>query len=298
MLARLTRNSFIIFGSCLLGAAYNTFLLPNKILSGGVTGLGMIVALVANLDAGTVILLLNIPVFALGFFTLGHRFVLRSGLSVLVTSLTMQLLPVRHVTDDSNLAAVFGGALVGIAVGIVLRSGGSTGGFDIIGMVLTRKREFPLGQVMFAMNAVVVCIAGFVFTWERALYTLVSMFVTSRVIDAVHQSHVKLTLLIVTTRGQELRSRLVGEFFRGVTVLQGQGGFTGDQRQVLLNVITRLELDDVKRVIREVDPDAFVNVMATTEIMGRFYRDPDPEPKPAAKHSRRTVPPDDFLAAG
>jgi uncharacterized membrane-anchored protein YitT (DUF2179 family) len=298
MFERISRTTIIILASCLLAVSYNMFQLPNKILSGGVTGVGMIISLLADLDAGVIIFLLNVPIFVLGFFTLGHRFLIRSGISVATTSIAMQFIPLQSVTDDPTLASIFGGVLIGISVGVIMRAGGSTGGFDIIGMVLARKREFPLGQLLFVMNAVVVSIAGFVFTWEQALYTLITMFASSKVIDAVHTRHVKLTLLIVTTEGERIKKRLVNEFYRGVTVLDGQGAYTGKQRQVLINVITRLELEDVKRLIREEDPKAFVNILETVEIMGRVYRNPDPLPRPASKGNGSAPPDDELLAAG
>ncbi|HCF62532.1 MAG TPA: hypothetical protein DFS52_31650 [Myxococcales bacterium] len=270
MLARLF---VIVLASVLLAAAYNIFLLPFHLLSGGVTGIAMIIAVLTKLNTGWLIFALNVPVFLLGFFKLGKRFVLKSAFSVALTSLAMQWIPQQPVTDDPILASVFGGVLVGIAIGVIFRSGGSTGGFDIIGMVLTQKKEFPLGELIFFMNVLVVSVAGFLFTWEQALYTLVTMFATSKVIDVVHTRHVKLTLMIVTKRGELLRKRLVEAFYRGATMLDVEGAYSRRKRKMLVMVITRVELEDVKRLILKVDPAAFVNVTETIEIMGRFHKE-------------------------
>lgn len=290
------RNATIVLASILLAVAYNIFLLPMNLQNGGVTGVAMIIAavyeryldsadqmtgmasLIARLltplkNTGLVILLLNLPIFILGFVKLGKKFVAKSVLSVVVTSLAMQLVPIHMVTEDAMLAAVFGGAIIGIAIGLVLRAGGSTGGFDIIGVVLTQRREFPLGELIFALNAVVVSISGFTFGWETALYTLVIIFVSSKVIDMLHTRHIKLTLMIITTRGEELRRRLIEALFRGVTVIEVEGGYSHKKRKMLIMVISRIELEDVKQIIREIDPTAFVNITQTREVMGLFYKD-------------------------
>lgn len=290
------RNATIVLASILLAVAYNVFLLPMNLQNGGVTGVAMIISAVyerylgslaagggvASMitgllsplkNTGFVILLLNVPIFVLGFIKLGKKFVAKSVLSVVVTSLAMQLVPIHKVTEDAMLAAVFGGAIIGIAIGLVLRAGGSTGGFDIIGVVLTQRREFPLGELIFALNAVVVSISGFTFGWETALYTLVIIFVSSKVIDMLHTRHIKLTLMIITTRGEELRRHLIEALFRGVTVIEVEGGYSHKKRKMLIMVISRIELEDVKQIIREIDPTAFVNITQTREVMGLFYKD-------------------------
>ncbi|MGI5863157.1 MAG: YitT family protein [Myxococcales bacterium] len=280
MLGKLTRLLVIVLASVLLAAAYNIFLLPFHLLSGGITGIAMIVAVLTELNTGWLIFALNVPIFLLGFFRLGKRFVFKSVVSVAVTSLAMQWIPQHPVTGDPILASVFGGVLVGIAIGVIFRAGGSTGGFDIIGMVLTQKKEFPLGELIFFMNVLVVSVAGFLFTWERALYTLVTMFATGKVVDVVHTRHIKLTLMIVTKRGEELRKRLVEAFYRGATVLDVEGAYSRKKRKMLVMVITRVELEDVKQLIRTVDPSAFVNITETVEIMGRFHKQAARKPHP------------------
>jgi len=296
MLDKIARLIVIILGSLLLAAAYNIFVLPFHLLSGGVTGVAMIIAVLAKLNTGWLILALNVPVFVLGFVKLGRRFVVKSALSVALTSVAMQWIPQRPVTDDPILASVFGGVLVGVAVGVVLRAGGSTGGFDILGMVFAQRKEFPLGELTFFMNAVVVSVAGFIIDWERALYTLVTMFATSKVIDVIHTRHVKLTLMIVTKRGDMMRQRLVDAFFRGATVLDVEGAYTRKKRKMLIMVITRVELEDVKQLVREVDPHAFVNITETVEIMGRFHKEAARKPRPGLPDPLPDPDPEEVIA--
>ncbi|MGF7086476.1 uncharacterized membrane-anchored protein YitT (DUF2179 family) [Kroppenstedtia sanguinis] len=272
MFRRLIEIVTITVMSALIGFAFNMFLLPQEILSGGVSGIAMILGLRTPLNTGIIIFLINIPILLLGYFRLGQRFIAYSLLSVGVTSISMQWIPVRGIADDPILCSVFGGVVVGVATGLIFRSGASTGGFDIIGMVINQKKEFPLGELIFGMNAVVVFISGFIFDWERALYTMISIFASGKLIDAVHTRHVKLTLMIISSKGDAIKKKLLANFVRGVTVIDAEGAYTLEKRKVLFTVITRYELEDVKRVIRGTDPQAFVNITQTMDVMGYFRR--------------------------
>lgn len=272
MFRRLIEIVTIIVMSALIGFAFNMFLLPQEILSGGVSGIAMILGLRTPFNTGIIIFLLNIPILLLGYFRLGKRFIAYSLLSVGVTSISMQWIPVRGISDDPILSSIFGGVIVGIATGLIFRSGASTGGFDIIGMVVNQKKEFPLGGLIFGMNAVVVFISGFIFDWDRALYTMISIFASGKLIDSVHTRHVKLTLMIISNKGDAIKKKLLANFVRGITVIDAEGAYTSEKRNVLFTVITRYELEDVKRVIRETDPRAFVNITQTVDVMGYFRR--------------------------
>ncbi|SDC73524.1 Uncharacterized membrane-anchored protein YitT, contains DUF161 and DUF2179 domains [Melghirimyces thermohalophilus] len=273
MVYRLMNLGTIIISSLLIGFAFNMFLLPQKILSGGVSGIAMILGLLTPFNTGTFILLLNIPIIILGYLRLGKQFIFYTLISVAVTSISMQVIPERGISDDPILSSVFGGVIVGAAMGFIFRSGASTGGFDVISMVLSQKREMPLGLLISFMNAIVVFISGFVFDWELALYTMLSIFVTGKLVDTVHTRHIKLTLMIITKRGNEIKKNLLANLVRGITVLDGEGAFTSERRNVLITVISRYELTNVKRIIRESDPHAFVNITQTTDVMGYFRKD-------------------------
>ena len=146
------------------------------------------------------------------------------------------------------------------------------GELDIVAMLLNKKKDLPLGALISGMNAVVVLISGFIFSWDAALYTLVSIYATGKVIDTIHTSHIKLTLMIVTSRGEEVKEKLLGNLYRGVTIMDAKGAYTGEKRKVLFTVITRYQLGEVKDMITEVDPTAFVNITQTTEVIGMFDR--------------------------
>lgn len=266
------RLPVIFLASVLIGFAYNDFLLPHKILSGGVTGIAMMLGIYLPVNTGLIIFMLNIPIFIMGYISLGRRFILYSIFSVAVTSITMQIIPVYPFVTDLLLASVFGGVLAGIAIGLIFKVGGSTGGLDIIGMIITKKRDLSLGNLFFTLNAIIIFFAGFLFGWNLALYTMISIFATSKVIDAIHTQHVKLTIMIISGKGEEIRDRLLANLYRGITIIDGEGAYSKEPRKVLISVITRYELPEVKAIVKEVDPKAFVNITETVEVMGFFVR--------------------------
>lgn len=262
----------LIVGSFIIVSAFNLFLIPHEILSSGMSGLSMIIGMITPLDTGLANFLLNLPLLIIGYKMLGRKFIMNTIFSVVIISVGLYLVPVHIVADDKILSSIFGGALTGLGVGLVFRCSGSTGGFDIIGMIVSRKRDFPIGILLSGMNAIVIVISGFLFDWDSALYTLVSIFVTGKVVDAIYTDHVKLTVMIITENGEEMRQHLLTNLYRGLTIMNGVGGYSNDSRQVLISVISRYELNDVKTLITEVDPQAFVNITETIEVMGLFHR--------------------------
>src|SRR6478736_5628812 len=195
----------IIAGSVLIGFAYKWFLIPHKVLSSGISGIAMMIGILTPARTGRMIV----------FMKLGKRFFLHTLLSVVALSIALYVIPLRAVSTDPILSAVFGGVLTGIGVGFVFRQSASTGGFDIIAMLLTHKKEFPLGAILSAMNAVVVFVSGFFVNWDAALYTMLSIFVTGKVVDAIHTRHIKLTLTIITRKGEEMKQQLLTNLVRG-----------------------------------------------------------------------------------
>ncbi|PBB06640.1 YitT family protein [Salimicrobium humidisoli] len=267
------RNLIVLFtASVVLAFAFNFFLLPHEVLSGGVTGLAMIFGLLTPLSSGIWLIVFNIPVLIIGWMKLGKEFIANSVFSVAVTSVAMLYVPVLQVTEDALLSSVFGGVIVGACIGTIIRFYGSTGGFDVIGLVLTLKRDLPLGVLVFGLNSLVVFASGFFFTWELALYTLASIYITGIVVDRIHTRHIKLSLMVVTDQDQKLRGELIGNLIRGITVMNAQGGYSNEERKILYTVISRYELALVKSIIQDVDPRAFVSVTETVEVLGNFRR--------------------------
>lgn len=263
----------IFAGSLLLAVALNMFLLPHEILSGGVTGMAMILGLLTPINAGIWLVVLNIPIFVFAWMKLGKVFILNSIFSVAVTSIAMLYIPVMKVTDDALLSSVFGGVMVGIGCGVIIRFYGSGGGFDIIGLLLTMKRDIPLGFLIFSLNSLVIFFSGFIFSWELAMYTMASIYITGLVIDRIHTRHIKLSLMVVTSQGDAVKKELLENLNRGITVTDGEGAYSGNKVKVLHSVITRYELAHVRPLIKSIDPNAFVSITHTIEVMGNFRRD-------------------------
>jgi len=198
----------VISGSLIVVVAFNLFLIPQGVLSGGMSGISMIFGMITPINTGLANFLLNLPLLIIGYKILGKKFIVTSIFSVLIISLGLYVIPVYAIANDTILSAIFGGALTGLGTGIVFRCSGSTGGFDIIGMIVARKRDFPIGVLLSGMNAVVILISGFLFDWNAALYTLVSIYVTGKVVDTIYTDHAKLTLMIITENGMGKRTLL------------------------------------------------------------------------------------------
>lgn len=262
----------VIIGSLIVSAAFNLFLIPHNIISGGLSGIALMLGLVTPFNTGVINFLLNLPLLLLGVFTLGKRFVVLTIISVVVTSLGLYWIPVFLVSNEPILSSIFGGILVGAGVGMILRASASSGGIDIIAILLTKKKDIPLGIILSSLNGMIVIISGFIFGWDAALNTLIGIYATGKVIDMIHTKHIKLTVMIVTEKGEELTERMLASLYRGITILDGKGAYTNGKKNVLMTVITRYQLTDIKRLINEVDPHAFVNIMETTEVIGAFDR--------------------------
>lgn len=171
------------------------------------------------------------------------------------------------------LNSVFGGVIAAIGAGLALKWGASSGGLDIVALILARYSDRPVGTYFFLLNGIIVIASGFLFDAEKALYTLITLYVTSRVIDAIHTRHVKLTAMIVTKKAAELRAAIHQNITRGITRIPAKGGYHSDDKEVLMIVITRYELYDLKRIIAEVDPAAFTNIVQSSSIFGLFRKD-------------------------
>lgn len=264
----------MVLGALLIAAGFNLFLIPHQLLSGGVSGLSMLTGYFTPISIGVLYFVYNIPMLIAGWFLLGRRFILLSIVSVAATTLMIALIPEKMVANDPILSSVFGGILVGIGSGISFRVGGSSGGFDILGSIVTRYRDFPVGNILVALNALVILVMGYLQSdWNLALLSMVSIYITGKVVDMIHISHIKVTLFIITDDTEALLERLL-QIERGVTRIQAEGAFSHTKKDMLMTVTTMYELADLKRVIKEADPRAFVNIVETVGVMGSFRKRP------------------------
>ncbi|MEH7275202.1 YitT family protein [Neobacillus vireti] len=269
----------VIVGAFLNALAINFFLVPANVYSSGFTGIAQLLSKVLTdqtpftISMGILLLLLNIPVAILGWFKVGKSFTVYSFLSVVLSSFFLEIIPITQVSKDILLNSVFGGVILAVGVGLTLKWGASTGGLDIIAMVLSRMKDRPIGNYIFTLNSLIIITAGFLYGWEKALYTIVSLYATTRVIDAIHTRHAKLTAMIITKKAEELKTAIHSKLVRGITMVPAKGAFSNESRDMLMIVITRYELFDLERIIKEVDPNAFTNILQTTGIYGFFRRE-------------------------
>jgi uncharacterized membrane-anchored protein YitT (DUF2179 family) len=269
----------VLIGALFNSIGLNLFLIPANVYSSGFTGVAQLLSSVLEeytpfyLSTGILLLVLNIPVAFLGWIKVGKAFTLYSFLSVAATTIFLEIIPLESLSDDILLNAVFGGVILAVGVGITLKYGASTGGLDIIAMVLSRMKDKPVGTYFFLLNAIIIMAAGFLYGWEKALYTLVALYATTRVIDAIHTRHAKLTAMIVTKKADALKKAIHSKLVRGITTIPAKGAFTNEEKDMMVIVITRYELYDLERIIKEVDPNAFTNIVQTTGIFGFFRKD-------------------------
>lgn len=271
----------VILGSFLLALSLNFFLINANVYASGFSGFAQLLSsifkdfLSLDLTTGVLLLLLNIPVLIIGWFKIGKGFTIYSILSVIFSTLFLEVLPVISLSDDIILNAVAGGVIGGIAVGISLKYGASTGGMDIVAMILSRLQDKPIGVYFLILNAIIIFVAGILYEPENALYTMLTLYVTTLVIDAIHTRHEKVTVLIVTHEAEKLREAIHQEMVRGITIIPVTGAYTKSEKNMLYLVITRYELYDLERIINENDPYAFTNIIQTAGIFGFFRKEGD-----------------------
>lgn len=257
--------------------ALNAFLIPSNVFSGGLNGIAQLLTILAQtlfgvkLQVGMFILLFNIPIGILGWRMIGGEFTILSFANVMFVSVLQIFAPVVNVAHDTFLASLFGGLLIGAAIGIAMRYGFSTGGMDIVAMIVQKRTGRSVGAAMTGINTVVVVLAGFVIGWQNALFTLIGMYVTGQAVDKIHTGYQKITAMIVTSKGDEVISALHGDLIRGITVLPSKGAYSRLDSTTLMMVLSRYELFEMQQIVHQVDPKAFINLMNTVSVAGEFW---------------------------
>lgn len=273
------RIAVVILGSFLLAVSLNFFLISANVYASGFSGLAQLMSsifqdfLSLNISTGVILFLLNIPVLIIGWFKIGKGFTIYSIVSVIFTTLFLELLPIVLLSEDIMLNAVAGGVISGVAVGISLKWGASTGGMDIVAMILSRLQDRPIGGIFLVLNGAIIFVAGILYEPENALYTMLALYVTTVVIDTIHTRHDKVTVLIVTDRAEELQEKILEQMMRGITIMPVRGAYSREEKSLLYLVITRYELYDLEHIITEIDPDAFTNIIQTAGIYGFFRKE-------------------------
>jgi uncharacterized membrane-anchored protein YitT (DUF2179 family) len=272
--------ALVVVGGSIQAIALRLFLIPADLASGGVSGIAQLVNHYTQWPIGLMVFLGNIPLFALGWrFLGGTRFAARSATAVVAFAVVTDLIPRTGlfpsggITDDILLNSLYGAIVSGAGYGLVYRARGTSGGSDIIARILNHYRGIPMSQSYVAVDAGVVLAAGFVFGWKQALYALIALYVSGIVSEAVLEGRGTVrTVLIITSEARTISERVLADMERGVTFLRGTGAYTGDDRFVMYCVISRSEVAQIKEIIGEADPHAFVVIGDAYEALGEGFR--------------------------
>jgi uncharacterized membrane-anchored protein YitT (DUF2179 family) len=270
----------ICLGAVIQAVGLRLFLVPANLASGGVSGISQLINHFTGWPIGLMVFIGNVPIFLVGWrFLGGRRFAVRSALAVAVYSLAIDFIPRWHMlpmsglTDDIFLNSLYGAVVSGVGYGLVYRARGTSGGSDILARILNRYRGIPMTQSYLAVDSAVVLAAGFVFGWKQALYAIITLYVSGLVSETILEGRGTVrTALIVTGEAKLISERILEELERGVTFLQGVGAYSGSDRPVIYCVITRSEVAQLKAIVRELDPMAFVVIGQAHEVLGEGFK--------------------------
>lgn len=265
----------ITVGAFLTALGLVLFLVPNKIAAGGVSGLATVIHYVFHFKVGLTMLALNVPLFLMGIKELGVKFGIKSLYGTITLSLFTDLVApyLSAATQDLLLASIYGGILTGLGLGLVFRAGGTTGGTDLAARIIHRYLKLSVGQSLLLIDASVIALAALVFGTERALYAFLVVFLTAKVIDMVQEGEgFAKAALIVSEHSHLLGEAVMKDLDRGVTYLEGKGGFSGKYREILLVIISRSEVSRLKQLVAQVDPKAFMIISNVHEALGEGFK--------------------------
>ena len=262
----------ITIGSILVSASFVIFILPNNFLSGGVSGVAIITHHYISLSIALLMFLYNIPILIWAWKELRLRFIVYTIIAVIQQSVFLSIFTwMPAYTSDPLLASIFGGVIMGTGGGIIIRNYGSSGGSDVIAIVLRRRLNISVGTVSSITNAVVIGLAGIIFGPEPAMYTLVSMFVSGKTADVVLEGlNKKQTAMIICEDAEALKAVIISQLSRGVTIMKAMGGFDNQDKDVIFCVVNQFELAQLKEMVKENAPNAFMTISETSEVLGKF----------------------------
>jgi len=273
----LKRAIAIFIGALLMATGLEIFLVPNNVIDGGITGISIMLAHLSRLPLGLFIFVLNLPFFYLGYKQIGKTFALSTVFGIIVLSIFTSLFyPIPAFTDDILLATIFGGMILGVGVGLVIRYGGALDGTEILAILINKKVPFSVGEIIMFFNLFILGAAGFVFTWDRAMYSILAYIIAFKTIDVVvvglEQSK---SAWIFSNKNKEIGDAILSRLGRGVTYMNGEGAYSGDDTKAIFCVITRLEEAELKNIVDEIDTTAFLAIADIAEVRGGRFKKKD-----------------------
>jgi uncharacterized membrane-anchored protein YitT (DUF2179 family) len=269
--------TFVVLGAIVQAIAMRLFLIPGQLVSGGISGAAQIINHFVVFPIGVMIFLGNLPLFLLGWkFLGGARFAVRTAIAIIVFSLSTDLLvfvlPREGIPLDNVLISLFGGLLYGFGLGMVYLGQGTSGGSDILGRILNSRLGISISAAYLITDGIVVLAGGFAFGWTKALYGLIVIYISGQAASLISEgSSIYRTAMIITTKPQKVAEEVLNSLCRGATIITGKGAYTGESRPILYVVITRSEVNQLKEVVREVDPKALMVIGVAHEALGEGF---------------------------
>lgn len=270
---QIIRIIYILLGSFVYSMAINALYIPHQLLSGGATGIAMMLEYLFRIPVSISLVALNIPLFFGGYRSLGKRFVFLSIIAVISSSVFLALTRTWIIpVENSLIAAIFGGLISGIGSGIIIKNRGSLGGSDIIAIIVNKYFSFSIGGIGMAINAIILVFAAFLFNVEMAMLTMIAIFVAQKAVDAIQEgfNHQK-TVIIVSDKSEEIAKELLTSINRGITFLDGSGAYTGKERKLIYMVVRVMELSRTRDIVHRIDPAAFLSIIDTREVQGKGF---------------------------
>ncbi|WP_430337089.1 YitT family protein [Rossellomorea vietnamensis] len=277
-LKEVVKRAFLItVGAVIMAVGLEIFLVPNQVIDGGIVGVSIMLSHITGIKLGLFIFILNIPFFFIGYKQIGKTFAFSTLYGIIVLSISTTFLhPVAAFTQDILLASLFGGIVLGIGVGMVIRYGGSLDGTEILAILSSKRLPFSVGEIIMFVNLFILASAGFVFSWDRAMYSLLAYYVAFKLIDiTIKGLDESKSVWIISENYEEIGDALLHRLGRGVTYLKGEGAFSGDDKKVIFCVITRLEEAKLKDIVAEHDPSAFLAIADIAEVRGGRFKKKD-----------------------
>lgn len=277
---RWIRNySFILIGAFIMASGFVLFITPYKIVPGGVYGISIVLHYLIGTPVGMMALAFDIPLTLLGIKILGPRFGMKTVVGFFATAIFMDTLTYFYgseplVQDDALLSSIFGGLFIGVGLGLIFKAKATSGGSDIIAMIVSKYTKLPLGQLMIVVDSLIVLVGLIAFKdWKIPLYSLIVIFITGKVVDVILEgmSYDKV-LFIVSDKTKEIKEKIVTDLNRGGTLVHGEGMYSGNEKSIVFTVVTRREMSMLQEFINSIDPNAFVTVLNSNEILGNGFK--------------------------
>lgn len=266
----------ILLGNFICAFAFNALLIPNQLLSGGVTGIAIMLHYIIDLPLGLMIFLLNLPIFMVGAKIIDKKFVFYSFISMVTFSILMEVtMGVNQFIEinDILIESIIGGLLLGIGMGMMFRNRVSQGGMDIIAVILKKKLNIEIRTVLMGSNLVIIGFSSVLFGIRPAMYTLIALFISYQIVDKVQQGlDTKKTVIIVSSQPQRVADAILVKLHRGATFLNGEGAFNKDNKKIIYCTVTSTQVAKLKELVDEMDPEAFITINDVKEVKGRGFK--------------------------